>query len=137
MVEPEMKRGRGRPKGSLGKKALAREIEIPVPTIPEEIIEPSEQEQVEQVEEPKVEPEEEPEVEPETPAPKRRPRKPVNKPPPMIETPPVRRTKNTEIVTPKEQPLTYLEVLTRAISAAKQTDRQDRINRYDAFFSNR
>ena len=151
MEEEQPKRTRGRPKGSLNKKTLEKQAALKEATTldvsfekeeePEQVEEPEKAEEVEEVaEEPVVE---EPEVEPEPvveepPKKQRKPRKP--KPPEEAPEPPPPPSpkKRKPRAPPREvspEPLSYLEVLKRGMAAAKATQRAERLNRYDSYFS--
>ena len=144
-----VKRGRGRPKGSLNKKTLARrEEEEPVPFTLDVDFESNE---IMGESEPIPEPEELEELASPPPPPKLKrtvsrktpPAPPVSAAESEDETPPpkpkrVRRTPKPAaapqpplVVHP---PPTYLEVLTRGLRAAQATQKAEKVARYDAFF---
>ena len=152
MEEEQPKRGRGRPKGSLNKKTLEKQAALKEATTldvsfeekkeeePEQVEEPEKAEDVEEVAEEEVA--EEPEVEPEPvveepPKKQRKPRKP--KPPEEApEPPPPPSPKKRKPRAPPREvspELSYLEVLKRGMAAAKATQRAERLNRYDSYFS--
>ena len=147
MEEEQPKRGRGRPKGSLNKRTLEKQaalreattLDVSFEEEPEQVEEPEEvaEEEVEEVAEPEPEAEPEPVVE-EPPKKQRKPRKP--KPPEEAPEPPPRPSpkKRKPRAPPREvspEPLSYLEVLKRGMAAAKATQRAERLNRYDSYFS--
>ena len=148
------KRGRGRPKGSLNKKTIARmsdneEEQAPIPFTLDVDFESNE---ILGDPEPVPDPEPEPEPEPVRPKLKRAVSRKtrIPDPPPVSaeesedETPPpkpkrVRRTpKPAAAPQPPpvaQPPLTYLEVLTRGLRAAQATQKAEKVARYDAFFA--
>ena len=147
MEEEQPKRGRGRPKGSLNKRTLEKQaalreattLDVSFEEEPEQVEEPEEvaEEEVEEVAEPEPEAEPEPVVE-EPPKKQRKPRKP--KPPEEAPEPPPPPSpkKRKPRAPPREvspEPLSYLEVLKRGMAAAKATQRAERLNRYDSYFS--
>ena len=149
-----VKRARGRPKGSLNKKTLARvaeeEADVPVPFTLDVDFESNEiLGESEPISEP-AEPEE-PASPPPPPKLKRRvsrkapPAPPVSAEESEDEIPPpkpkkVRRTpKPAAAPQPRARPEaspppTYLEVLTRGLRAAQATQKAEKVARYDAFF---
>ena len=159
-VEVPVKRGRGRPKGSLNKKTLARMDndegeEEPVPFTLDVDFESNE---IMGESEPIPEPEE-PE-EPASPPPpppklkraasKRKPPPPPGSPEESEEEPPPPKPKRERRPKPKpaavpqpppvvhqltQPPPTYLEVLTRGLRAAQATQKAQKVARYDAFFA--
>ena len=136
MEEEQPKRGRGRPKGSLNKRTLEKQAALKEATTLDVSFEKEEEpEQVE--EEVAEEPEVEPEPEPEPPKKQRKPRKP--KPPEEApEPPPPPSPKKRKPRAPPREvspELSYLEVLRRGMAAAKATQRAERLNRYDSYFS--
>ena len=140
MEEEQPKRGRGRPKGSLNKRTLEKQaalreattLDVSFEEEPEQVEEEVAEEEVEEV----AEPEPEPVVE-EPPKKQRKPRKP--KPPEEApEPPPPPSPKKRKPRAPPREvspELTYLEVLKRGMAAAKATQRAERLNRYDNYFS--
>ena len=146
MEEEQPKRGRGRPKGSLNKRTLEKQaalreamtldVSFEKEEEPEQVEEEVAEEEVaeEEMAEPEVEPE--PVVE-EPPKKQRKPRKP--KPPEEApEPPPPPSPKKRKPRAPPREvspELTYLEVLKRGMAAAKATQRAERLNRYDSYFS--
>ena len=159
-VEPH-KRGRGRPKGSLNKKTLAKQEAMHQAHTSS--LEASPQ-NVSYEEEPEPEPtqdqpEPEPESEPELSAPRnqRKPRKPklpemapeeeeeeeasFGASPQEEPQPPPPSPKKKKPRAPKpvrmepEPPLTYLQVLQRGLMAARASHKAEKIRRYDAYFS--
>ncbi len=115
-----LRRKRGRPKGSLGKKKMAESKEkahvLDVSFDSEEIL-PRD-----------VEPPQPVEMEPPTPRIRRRPRKPRNVDPPTdVED-------QFEEPSQPVQPASYMEVLQRGIALAKATEKQRKIDLYDSFF---
>ena len=149
--EVPVKRGRGRPKGSLNKKTLARvaeeEADVPVPFTLDVDFESNE---ILGESEPITEPEEPEELASPPPPPKLKrtvtrktpPAPPVSAEESEDEPPPpkpkrVRRTpKPAAAPQPPvvQPPPTYLEVLTRGLRAAQATQKQAKVARYDAFF---
>ena len=150
MAEIE-KRGRGRPKGSLNKKTLAKQEEMEEAMTLDVSFEEPEIVPEAEVGQPEPEPEmEKPEVELE-PVKKRAPRKTKVQ---VEEEEPVKRKRaprkkipvdssDEEVPLPPpppkprpaEEPLTYLQVLQRGLVAARAADRADRSARYDAYFT--
>jgi archaellum component FlaD/FlaE len=151
------KRGRGRPKGSLNVKTIAKQKQMHDATTDvtfnevsfepwehEDKQEPEETEEEAQVAEEAVEEEaevaeeavEEEAVEEEKPKPKRR-KKVVKEdtPPPTPVRVNKRKPRATAIPRAPDPPLTYLQVLQKGLSAAKATQTADKIQRYDAYFS--
>ena len=144
------KRGRGRPKGSLNKKTLAKQGAMEETTTLDVSFEEPEivpeanvgQPDVEPEAEPEVEPEVESEVEPEAePEPIKRKRAPRKKIPipessddeqVQLPLPP---PKKPRVARPVEEPLTYLQLLQRGLVAARATDKANKVARYDAYFS--
>jgi outer membrane biosynthesis protein TonB len=157
------KRGRGRPKGSLNLKTIAKqqamqeattldvsfeeepepEPDVPElkkqrqprkPKIPERVPEPETEEEPEPEAEP--EPESEPEAEPEPKAskPKKKARKKDEEEAPVKEMK-RRKPKATTVPRDPEPQLTYLQVLQRGLAAANATQKAERVQRYDAYFS--
>ena len=153
-----VKRGRGRPKGSLNKKTLARvaeEADVPVPFTLDVDFESNEilgeSEPINEPEEP-----EEPASPPPPPKLKRRVSRKAPPAPPVSEEsedeppPPPKRKRAVrmqaqprrapapEVAAPQppvvQPPPTYLEVLTRGLRAAQATQKAERVARYDAFF---
>ena len=147
-LEQAARRGRGRPKGSLNKKTLAKQEELrqattldvsfeeepqepeepdaSKPKIPERVpvgLSPEERPETTEEEE-----EEEAALEPEEPAPKpKQRRKAVEKKPPRPRAKPA---------TPEASPpMSYLQVLQRGLVAARAAQRLERVQRYDAYFS--
>ena len=152
MEEEQPKRGRGRPKGSLNKRTLEKQAALREATTldvsfeekkedeeePEQVEEPEKAEEEVAEEEVAEEPEVEPEPEPEPPKKQRKPRK--AKPPEEAPEPPPPPSpkKRKPRAPPREvspEPLSYLEVLKRGMAAAKATQRAERLNRYDSYFS--
>ena len=186
--ETSEKRGRGRPKGSLNKKTLAKQEELrqvttldvsfdqekdleqeqepepePEPDVPEvkKPRPPRKPKIPERVPEPETEaPEEEPEEpEPVKPKPKRKPRKTQlpgvvtsaeaiqhlyesEEEAPVVKKPRARaqpradaRSLATTAPRDPEPPLTYLQVLQKGLAAAKATQKAEKVQRYDAYFS--
>ena len=145
MEEEQPMRGRGRPKGSLNKRTLEKQAALKEATTldvsfekeeePEQVEEPEKAEEVEEVaEEPVVE---EPEPEPEPPKKQRKPRK-AKPPEEAPEPPPPPSPKKRKPRAPPREvspELSYLEVLKRGMAAAKATQRAERLNRYDSYFS--
>ena len=143
-----VKRGRGRPKGSLNKKTLARKEEAEVPFTLDVDFESNEI-LGEPQPEPEPVPEPEPEPVPEPPKLKRAASRKAPPPPPVSpdeseEEPPPPKPKRVRR-TPKpaaapqpppvvQPPPTYLEVLTRGLRAAQATQKAQKVARYDAFF---
>ena len=144
-----VKRARGRPKGSLNKKTIARNEEEPVPFALDVDFESNE---IMGESEPIPEPEELEELASPPPPPKlkrtvsRKTRIPDPPPVPAAESeeePPPPRPKRVRR-TPKpaaapqppvvQPPPTYLEVLTRGLRAAQATQKAEKVARYDAFF---
>ena len=149
-----VKRGRGRPKGSLNKKTLARvaeeEADVPVPFTLDVDFESNE---ILGESEPIPEPAEPEEPASPPPPPKlkrtvsRKPRPPS--PEESEDEPPPPKRKRAVRARPRREPVpeasvpppvvvqpppTYLEVLTRGLRAAQATQKADRVARYDAFF---
>ena len=153
-----VKRGRGRPKGSLNKKTLARMNndegeEEPVPFTLDVDFESNE---IMGESEPIPEPEEPEELASPPPPPpppklkraasKRKPRPPPGSPEESEEEPPPPKPKRERRPKPKpaavpppvvhqQPPPTYLEVLTRGLRAAQATQKAEKVARYDAFFA--
>ena len=136
MEEEQPKRGRGRPKGSLNKRTLEKQAALREATT----LDVSFEEEPEQVEEEVPEEEvaePEPEPEPEPPKKQRKPRK-AKPPEEAPEPPPPPSPKKRKPRAPPREvspELTYLEVLKRGMAAAKATQRAERLNRYDSYFS--
>ena len=130
----EEKRGRGRPKGSLNKKTLAKQEEMEEATT----LDVSFEDEPEPTPEPSPDSEVEPDVQPEPIKRKRAPRKKIPVPESSddeeVQLPPPP-PKKARVARPVEEPLTYLQVLQRGLVAAKAADRADRSARYDAYFS--
>ena len=154
MTEVE-KRGRGRPKGSLNLKTIAKQQAMQEATTLDVSFETElaplelddikvEEEAVSVVEDEEPESEPEPEPEPAKPKPKRKPRKlKVPEAVPEEETPPPSPVKEMKKRKPRAPPvprdpepvLTYLQVLQRGLAAANATQKAEKIQRYDAYFS--
>ena len=158
--EVPVKRGRGRPKGSLNKKTLARvaeeEADVPVPFTLDVDFESNEiLGESEPIPEP-AEPEE-PASPPPPPKLKRRVSRKAPPAPPVSEEsedeppPPPKRKRAVRMqAQPRREPVpaaapqpppvvqpppTYLEVLTRGLRAAQATQKAEKVARYDAFFA--
>ena len=147
-----VKRGRGRPKGSLNKKTLARvneeEAEVPVPFTLDVDFESNDILGEREPEEP-ASPPPPPPPKLKRAASKKKPTRILTPPPPQPdsaeesddEPPPpkikrVRRKPEAAVPPPVEQPPpTYLEVLTRGLRAAQATQKAQKVARYDAFFA--
>ena len=147
-----VKRGRGRPKGSLNKKTLARvaeeEADVPVPFTLDVDFESNEiLGESEPIPEP-AEPEE-PASPPPPPKLKRRVSRKAPPAPPVsaeesedeIPPPKAKRVRRTPKPAAAPQPPlvvhpppTYLEVLMRGLRAAQATQKAEKVARYDAFF---
>ena len=143
--EAPVKKGRGRPKGSLNKKNLQRtqeqdeQEEIPVPFTLDVDFESNEILGADEEEPPSPPP----------PKPKRRASRKAPPPPPEseedeLEEPPPpkpkpkraaakRSTAKIHEPTPMILQLTYLEVLTRGLKAAQATQKAQKVARYDAY----
>ena len=143
MEEEQPKRGRGRPKGSLNKRTLEKQaalreattLDVSFEEEPEQVEEPEEVAEEEVPEEEVAEPE--PEPEPEPPKKQRKPRK-AKPPEEAPEPPPPPSPKKRKPRAPPREvspELSYLEVLKRGMAAAKATQRAERLNRYDSYFS--
>ena len=144
-----VRRGRGRPKGSLNLKTIAKQKQMHDATTSDVTFNDVSFEPWEHDEEEKQEPEEAAEVEPEEPVeseepeappPKRTKREKVVKVPEEDEeeSPPVRvvKRKPRAITAPEASPpLTYLQVLQKGLAAAKATQKAEKVQRYDAYFS--
>ena len=155
-----VKRGRGRPKGSLNKKTLARvaeeEADVPVPFTLDVDFESNE---ILGESEPITEPEEPEELASPPPPPKLKrtvtrktpPAPPVSAEESEDEPPPPKRKRAVRMrAQPRREPVpeatvpqpppvvqpppTYLEVLTRGLRAAQATQKAEKVARYDAFF---
>ena len=156
------KRGRGRPKGSLNLKTIAKQQAMQEATTLDVSFETElaplelddikvEEEAVSVVEDEEPESEPEPEPEPAKPKPKRKTRKPASRDlrsqvpeavPEEVTPPPspvkeVKKRKPRAATVPRvpEPPLTYLQVLQRGLAAANATQKAERVQRYDAYFS--
>ena len=135
-------RGRGRPKGSLHKKTLAKQqgvtdssfedTEEPEQPNPETVPEPAESD-------PETEPETAPE--PPVPVPKRRTRKtkpveaaPEEKEPEETFIPKKKRAPPKPVRMDLPEPPTYLEVLKRGLDIAHHQQKAEKLAKYDCFF---
>ena len=157
-----VKRGRGRPKGSLNKKTIARvaeeEADVPVPFTLDVDFESNE---ILGESEPITEPEEPEELASPPPPPPKLKRTVSRKTPPAPpvsaeesedEPPPPKRKRAVRMraqprrepvpeatvpppVVRQQPPPTYLEVLTRGLRAAQATQKAQKVARYDAFFA--
>ena len=131
--EGAVRRGRGRPKGSLNKKTMLKQAAIREPESEPEIPDPGHETTEEEEAAPPPPSEEEaeeaapPEVEVvEPPKPKQRrkqQKRPRAEPTPEAEA------------EPSQPQLTYLQVLQRGLAAARVAQRNERVQRYDAYFS--
>ncbi len=149
-----VKRGRGRPKGSLNKKTLVRREEADVP-VPFTLDVDFESNEVLGESEPITEPEEPASPPPPPPklkraASKRKPPPPPGSPEESEEEPPPPKRERRAKPKPAEPrggaavpqpppvvqpPPTYLEVLTMGLRAAQATQKAQKVARYDAFFA--
>ena len=144
--ETPVKRGRGRPKGSLNKKTLERraaeaaalETEVPEVSVEEtevpEVV-PAAAALETEVPEVSAEETEVPEVVPEPPRPKRRAKRVAPPEPPQ---PRARAAAPPAAPKPRAKappPRSYLEVLREGLEDARRRQKQERATRYDRYFA--